>query len=119
MISAAKEAIRALRSRPSQSLAKPEGESSSLQGWLQGNPRGCRSVADNPETANRSDWRAACFVWVIWGVLACLIVSFVARYHFRVPYWDEWGVIPKCLGAEPLTLAWFWEQHNEHRILIA
>ncbi|MBX6315691.1 MAG: hypothetical protein IRY99_22665, partial [Isosphaeraceae bacterium] len=62
---------------------------------------------------------AALFVWGTWAVLLLAALALIARYGRNVPYWDDWGVLPVMAGARPVTLAWLWAQHNDHRIPLA
>jgi hypothetical protein len=39
-------------------------------------------------------------------------------YGPRLPYSDDWDLVPIITGRVPLTLGWLWAQHNEHRIVI-
>lgn len=55
---------------------------------------------------------------LVWILLASVLIVFVVKYHYRLPYWDDWYIMPQCVGAAPITLSWLWEQHNEHRCLI-
>ena len=60
-------------------------------------------------------------VLFVWGVCASLLVSmihFVTIYGTNLPFYDEWEMIPRLLGDEPITAEWLWSQHNEHRIVI-
>lgn len=41
---------------------------------------------------------------------------FVARYGPLVPYFDDWEIVPVLVGQQPLTAAWLWSAHNEHRL---
>jgi hypothetical protein len=43
-------------------------------------------------------------------------LAFVGRYGSNVPSWDEWDMVPTLTGAQPVTLAWLWSQHSEHRL---
>jgi hypothetical protein len=59
---------------------------------------------------------AAPFVWGIWTVMVALALIYVAHYGSRVPYLDDWVLIPRLTGADAVTPRYLWEQHNEHRI---
>ena len=39
-------------------------------------------------------------------------------YGPRLPYSDDWNLVPIITRRVPLTLNWLWAQHNEHRIVI-
>src|SRR5207302_1253006 len=34
----------------------------------------------------------------------------------NVPFQDEWEVVPQVAGDQPVTLAWLWARHTDHRI---
>ncbi len=70
------------------------------------------------QTALKNDAWAASFVWITWAVLATVVVAFVVRYHYRVPFWDEWVVIPQAVCGESANWGWLWHQECEHRIVI-
>lgn len=40
---------------------------------------------------------------------------FVIDYGSRVPYWDDWNLVPCVAGTQPLSFSWLWAQYNEHR----
>ena len=48
-----------------------------------------------------------------------MAVLYVIRFGPDVPRWDDYAVIPQLTGAQPVTLAWLWSQHSEHRIPLA
>jgi hypothetical protein len=62
---------------------------------------------------------AALFVWATWGLLATIAFVEVARFGPDVPLWDDYAVIPRLTGSQPITLDWLWSQHSEHRIPLA
>jgi hypothetical protein len=43
-------------------------------------------------------------------------LAFVGAYGSNVPSWDDWDLVPALTGEQPVTAAWLWSQHNEHRI---
>jgi hypothetical protein len=67
-----------------------------------------------PEFSDKLKFRA--------GISLCILAfllhfSAILRYAVNVPYWDEWEAFqPNGLLKNP-TLAQFFAQHNEHRIL--
>ncbi|HEX8198890.1 MAG TPA: hypothetical protein VF590_00245, partial [Isosphaeraceae bacterium] len=52
----------------------------------------------------------------MWAVMVLAALAFVGRFGPRVPLWDDYDVIPVLTGAQPLTGAWLWSLHNEHRV---
>jgi hypothetical protein len=55
-------------------------------------------------------------VWSIWAVAAAAALWLVATFGRNVPLWDDWEMAPVLAGAQRVTPAWLWSQHNEHRI---
>jgi hypothetical protein len=62
------------------------------------------------------DRGAALFVWAAWALMMLAALWFVGRFGGRVPYYDDWSDVPVLCGQEPLTGAYLWAQHAEHRI---
>jgi hypothetical protein len=58
---------------------------------------------------------AGAFVWGVWASLTVGSLAFVRRYGSKVPFWDDWGLVPARTGARPITAAWLWEQYAEYR----
>ena len=56
--------------------------------------------------------------WFIWAGMTLAALGFVGRYGFTVPFMDEWEWMPQASGAEPVTPAWLWSQHAEHRMVL-
>src|SRR5437868_1740416 len=59
---------------------------------------------------------AAVFVWGVWAALLLLALFYVAKFGSRLPFYDDWLLVPTLTGAEPLTPAYLWEPVNEHRV---
>jgi hypothetical protein len=59
---------------------------------------------------------AAVFVWGAWALALAGTLTLVWHYGSKVPYADDWALTPVVAGKYPVSLAWFWDQHNEHRI---
>jgi hypothetical protein len=66
----------------------------------------------------RSNWGPLAFVWGLWAASAYYLLLFVRAYGVDCPHFDEWENVPALTGEQPVTLAWLWSQHNEHRILL-
>jgi len=47
--------------------------------------------------------------WLSFGV-------FLKKFSTPLPWRDEWELIPVATGTEPLTLQWFFQPANEHRV---
>jgi hypothetical protein len=57
--------------------------------------------------------------WGIWVVLTLAGLCFVTIYGLPIPFGvDEWRWMGQATGNEPVTLAWLWSQHNEHRMFL-
>ncbi len=56
--------------------------------------------------------------WSIWAGMLLATCWFVLRYGFTLPYRDEFGMVSVLLGEQPVTLAWLWSLHNEHRLFV-
>jgi hypothetical protein len=54
------------------------------------------------------------FVWLVWFASAIAAAVYVGRYASRIPFRDDFGLLPYLEGN--YGLADFWSQHNEHRI---
>lgn len=55
-------------------------------------------------------------VWAAWAA-ATLLALVATGVHGRwLPWSDDFDELPYVTGARPVTAAWLWEQHNEHRI---
>src|SRR4051794_36642774 len=52
-------------------------------------------------------------------VLLCVAIWYVAAYGTDVPSWDDWDMVPTMTQQQPVTPAWLWSQHNEHRVPLA
>ncbi len=65
---------------------------------------------------SRGTWDAAVFVWGLWAALFVADLGLVAAYGQNVPHVDDWALVPYVAGAAPVTAAYLWEQHNEHRL---
>jgi hypothetical protein len=55
-------------------------------------------------------------VWGTWTLMLAAALVYVAKYGSNVPSWDDWDMVPMMTGEQPVTAAWLWSQHNEHRI---
>jgi hypothetical protein len=56
------------------------------------------------------------FVWTVWAAATALAFWATAVYGRWLPWSDDFNIVPVVTGDMPLSLAWLWEQHNEHRI---
>ncbi len=68
------------------------------------------------DTRSEAGSRVTAFVvWGAWALLSAAALFLVAHWGRNVPWWDDWKLAPVLIGDKPLTLAWLWEQGNEHR----
>jgi hypothetical protein len=77
------------------------------------------SITTSTAGLSRCEPGTGLFVWTIWVAMLAVGVLYVIRFGPDVPRWDDYAVIPQLTGAQPVTLAWLWSQHNEHRIPLA
>ena len=54
------------------------------------------------------------FVWAAWAGMLLLALFYVVKFGSRLPFFDDWGLVPVMTGAEPLTLDYLWAPLNEH-----
>jgi hypothetical protein len=59
---------------------------------------------------------AAFFVWCVWALMLSAALAGVGTFCSRVPFWDDWTLVPAVTGDRAISLSWLWEQHNEHRV---
>jgi hypothetical protein len=69
--------------------------------------------ADIPEETT-----CAWFVLGVWLFLTMVALGFVTFYGNRTPRWEDWFLVPAVTGAQPVDLAWLWENVQGHRIPI-
>src|SRR4051812_2569128 len=62
------------------------------------------------------DWGAPLFVGAVCLAAFVNALVFIGDHGRNVPYWDDWDAVPVASGEEPLTPAFLWGLHNEHRI---
>ncbi|MGA2061368.1 MAG: hypothetical protein ABSG67_12870 [Thermoguttaceae bacterium] len=73
------------------------------------------AIRDTLAAANRE----ALLAWGIWAILTLAGLCFVTIYGLPFPFGiDEWRWIGQATGNEPVTFAWLWSQHNEHRMFL-
>ncbi len=76
------------------------------------------SGAESAGAPSRTDRAAALFVWGLWAAMTAALLGYVGSFARDVPWWDDWDLVPVLSGREPVTAAWLWERHNEHRLLV-
>jgi len=77
------------------------------------------SITTSTAGLSRCEPGTGLFVWTIWVGMLAVGLLYVIRFGPDVPRWDDYAVIPQLTGAQPVTLAWLWSQHSEHRIPLA
>ncbi|RKY21869.1 MAG: hypothetical protein DRQ55_02785 [Planctomycetota bacterium] len=58
-------------------------------------------------------------VWITWAAMFASVLGWVLRFGSRVPYWDDWRLVPVLAGGKPLTFAWLWTDANAQRAPVA
>lgn len=54
--------------------------------------------------------------WALLGGLIALDAGAIVRLGPTVPFSDEWKMVPVLAREQPVTPAWLWSLHNEHRL---
>jgi hypothetical protein len=75
-------------------------------------------LGDPPAGDTLPDRAPARFVWGVWALTVLAAGALVVRFGADVPINDDWYIVPALTGAQPVSLAWLWAQHNYHRILL-
>jgi hypothetical protein len=72
------------------------------------------------QRASKRRARRACgacwFEWAVWGAMLLAALAFVWKFGSNVPYWDEWQMVPRLTGEQPVDAGWLWASHSGHRI---
>ncbi len=55
-------------------------------------------------------------VWGTWAVLFVALLTFVTHFARNVPFSDDWDVMPRVSGEQPLDASWLWAPYHEHHI---
>ncbi len=58
------------------------------------------------------------FAWGVWAALLVADLVWTAVCGNEVPFWDDWEFVPQITGGRPVTYAWLWSPHAEHRIVL-
>jgi hypothetical protein len=105
---------------PSRALQEPEtsdlGSPSSEGDWPDAAAATMPEQAHSIPSSVSPDRGAVFFVWSIWLLALLSALVFVAQYGFNIPKGDDFEMIAPLTGDRPITGAWLWSQHNEHRI---
>jgi hypothetical protein len=56
--------------------------------------------------------------WAIWAAMTVAGLWLAGAHGLTMPFSDEWTWLPQVVGREPVTFAWLWGQHNEHRMFL-
>jgi hypothetical protein len=75
-------------------------------------------------SAQKAAWRteplpdrgAFLFVALIWALMTVTGIVYVTRFGPTVLLWDDYSLVSRIAGVEPVTLSWLWSQTYEHRI---
>jgi hypothetical protein len=52
----------------------------------------------------------------VWAVLLLLALAYVGTFASKIPFYDDWVLVPVLTGSEPLSATFLWKLHNEHRL---
>ncbi len=69
-----------------------------------------------PPPARTRGWAGPLVVWGAWAVLTAGALGLIALYGSNVPYYDDWDIVDRITGVQPVTPDWLWELHNSHRL---
>lgn len=58
------------------------------------------------------------FVWGVWAAMTAAALGLVTGLGSRIPWLDDWVMVPALTGNQPDLPAWLWSQHNEHRVVL-
>ena len=61
---------------------------------------------------------ASVFVWAVWAAMSAASLWYASSYGFTLPFADDMAILPQVCHRQPVTLAWLWAPHNEHRIFL-
>jgi len=61
---------------------------------------------------------ASVFPWAVWAAITAASLWYAFSYNFTVPFTDEFAWLPQVCHRQPVTFAWLWAQHNEHRMVL-
>jgi hypothetical protein len=83
-------------------------------------------VGDDSAAVERREletWRLASalsYAVLLGGVATIAVALYLVVVSYScLPYWDGWDqVYIAASGGNPLSPAWLWQQHNEHRLVI-
>jgi hypothetical protein len=70
----------------------------------------------SPPVDTRPERWSPAFVWGVWALMLSAALGCVGTYCSRVPFWDDWALVPEVTGNRVISPSWLWEQHNEHRV---
>jgi hypothetical protein len=54
----------------------------------------------------------------VWAATTVASLWYASRYGCPLPFADEMDLLPQACHCQPVTLAWLWAPHNEHRIFL-
>lgn len=72
---------------------------------------------ESPQVARQRRTSAATvLVFGVWALATIAAAGFVLLYGQNSLYGDEWEVVPQLSGREPISPAWLFRAHIEHRV---
>jgi hypothetical protein len=67
-------------------------------------------------TVPGNPWPARVCVGAAWLLSTLGLLAYIYHYGSNVPFFDDWHLVPYLTGDRPVTFAWLWSQHNDHRV---
>ena len=61
---------------------------------------------------------ASVLAWAVWAAMTAASLWYASSYAFSLPFADEMASLPQVCRRQPVTWAWLWAPHNEHRIFL-
>lgn len=83
----------------------------------EGNDVPCGGPINTVQTL-RNRWEPGAIVAAVWAACTLALIGGTTIYGPRLPFSDDWVLVPIITKRAPLTLGWLWAQHSEHRIVI-
>jgi hypothetical protein len=78
-----------------------------------------RQAAGNHTFARVRELASPILVWTVWAIMTAATILFIRHYARNVPFMDDFLLVPMMTGHQPVSLAWLWSLHNEHRPVVS
>lgn len=76
------------------------------------------SADEGTELSAHRQGSAERFVWAVWAFMSVFPLLLVWQFSVDIPMWDQFDIMPQLTGAEPVTVGWLLQPHNEHCIAL-